>query len=603
MAAGAAPAAAAAAAVAAGAAVGDQQKWTAVHLMLRGTFGAGVAALTKRPPVAAVRAAILALLGRSPATDISAGAVNTFVGAAFRGTWAADMQPKATAFLDRLRASARHRDRLEEIEALPEELAVNDRATYRDGREVTVITIDTTVDPPAVLIRFEDGSPDRDTELGLLTRIVAPDAGAGAANTEAETAAAVVLMRTQIDNLTRQVSAGRDELARLQTTGTGGARGHAAAEVLLRRIRGAGLQGVPDLATQRSHEQNRRVEVPGAVPAEVPAGAGGAVPAGAPAGAGGAGGAGGADAEAEDPAALATFQTNLRAAVVGGADDADLRAVLRTAPASILGAAERGDTMNELISRAAQNPRAGAGVVSTLPPLRSVSADEPLLVQLFVYDQSRRRGDQQAEHQARSLAVDEHTGTLRAGAPTRLPTITSAAQWAAAALLLEEHAVSVGRMRPADIPGHHRYMGYIASLFAEHTTVRVLKFDESFRYGIFDSTISSWEDQAMNLLASTIVLPALQDFKVSAARGGGGGGGGGGEKRRQPGGDKQKKQKKARTHVNTFLEKDPASGKDICRLAQFGSCRKASCDRAHVCGMCGDKGHLAPKCAKWTDDE
>ena len=275
MAAGAAPAAAAAAAVAAGAAVGDQQKWTAVHLMLRGTFGAGVAALTKRPPVAAARAAILALLGRSPATDISAGAVNTFVGADFRGTWAADMQPKATAFLDRLRASARHRGRLEEIEALPMELAVNDRATYRDGRVVTVITIDNTEDPPTVLIRFGDDSPDRDTELSQLTRIVAPDAAAGAANPDAELAAEVVLLRTQLDSLGRQVTAGRGEIARLQP-GAGGARNNAAAEALLRQIRGSGLQGVPDLATQRSHEQHRRVEVPGAVPAGEPAGAGGA---------------------------------------------------------------------------------------------------------------------------------------------------------------------------------------------------------------------------------------------------------------------------------------------------------------------------------------
>ena len=463
------------------------------------------------------------------------------------------------------------------------ELAVNDQATYRDGRVVTVITIDNTEDPPTVLIRFGDDSPDRDTELSQLTRIVAPDAAAGAANPDAELAAEVVLLRTQLDSLGRQVTAGRGEIARLQP-GAGGARNNAAAEALLRQIRGSGLQGVPDLATQRSHEQHRRVEVPGAVPAGDPAGAGGA------------------GAAADGPTELAAWQTQLRAALVGGADDADLRVVLRGAPPSILGDVAPGDTMNELISRAAMNPRAGAGVVSTLPPLRSVSVDEPLLVQMFVYDRARRRGDQQAEHQARALAVDERTGTLRAGAPTKLPTISGAAQWAAAALLLEEYAVSVDRMRPADIPGHHRYMGYIASLFAEHTTARVLKFDESFRYGIFDSTIPSWEDQAMNLLATTIVLPALQDFKATAARGSGGRDGGG-EKRRQPGGDKKKEPKKARTHVNTFLEKDPASGKDICRLAQFGKCKKASCDHAHVCGMCGDKTHWAPKCAQWQEDE
>ena len=54
-------------------------------------------------------------------------------------------------------------------------------------------------------------------------------------------------------------------------------------------------------------------------------------------------------------------------------------------------------------------------------------------------------------------------------------------------------------------------------------------------------------------------------------------------------------------NANAFLDTDPASGEGICRLYQFGGCNKEPCDWAHVCGLCGDVTHLAPKCSQWKD--
>jgi hypothetical protein len=49
--------------------------------------------------------------------------------------------------------------------------AVGDKVTYSpDGREATIIALDQSVSPPSVLIRFADGSPDRDTELARLVQ-------------------------------------------------------------------------------------------------------------------------------------------------------------------------------------------------------------------------------------------------------------------------------------------------------------------------------------------------------------------------------------------------------------------------------------------------